>query len=1627
MNFNKLAFLDIEVGTTNEKIDSLGYLSAQSDFKTNSITKVRKCAKVEGIEFICGHNFIQHDAKFLTQTSFNQILQEVDIIDTLHLSMLLFTNKQTHKLDKPYKDNLIDVGNNPLIDAENTKALFEKLNQDFDVLSENHQQLFCSLLKDNQYFSGFFSYKNIAEKPIDIYQQIENLVVVDKAQYLEIEKQHPVEVAFVISYLVIGVEGAISPIILNTYPNVVTVLKQLVFNENTIDVSQFSKDEFGINTFREFDKNTKETTADLFTDGKIYQKEIIENAIGSESLLAILPTGGGKTLTFQVPALIKAQKYKGLSVVISPLQALMKDQVDSFKRHNNNFQVVAISGYLSHMERKNAITEVENGAVDILYLAPESLRSNTIFKALKSRIIERFIIDEAHCFSSWGHDFRHDYYFIAITIKELEQSSFQPNIPVSCFTATAKPEVVTDIKEYFERKLNIHLNEFISSVERYNLEYKIEKVENNTAKYEKLIQILSELERDKAGKNSTIIYSPQNARLCKELSEKLQNDERLHPFDLVIEPFYSKLDDDKENGKRDKQSRSKSAILTDFINDKVDIVIATTAFGMGIDKANIRTIIHYEQSDSLESYLQESGRGARNENIKAQCFVLYSKEDFNRSFNQLNRSKVDFSEIKRIIKALKKRKNNQLYLSPKEIAREIGVDIGSSGVDYDVIIKTALLELEKYDIIERGRNRYQMFATSVNQGEEKQGMPYVHEVLDPKKEQEPYNKLYQSMILVMQNVIQRSKLDAIEVNDLADVVGIKRKEMFKVLYQLQKDGLLKFEDDISVFIKRSVIREFERHFEMEQEILVAFKNCQDYEKSINLRELNKDDNNKISLFKQIIQSWMLLSKIANNDFSVKFKKDFCYFECNKLNVLEKLIKARRALSEFIIVELLKQIGVNDKEQEVDFSSNHLKLSYSSDTLTLKSYHHTFVYLHDMLKGFELRRGRLIYYQALDIKKQEKIQQRAPYKKADYAVGLQHYYELKIEAIHIHIAFLEKLLTENWDKAKYFIKDYFSMEYQQFKKNYKLNNAAIKRPVTEEKYKQILHDLNPEQKQIFDDKDSDAIMALAGPGSGKTKTLVHKIASLITIEGNKPEYFLMLAHSRVAVADFKEKLKALIGNQVCNVQIHTFHAFAVSLLGKNISNDSDLKNVVVKATQLLKSESISMSFINMLVIDEYQDVGAQSYEFIKAIYRQMGDKKDKKIIAVGDDDQCIKDFGDDKANIRYIQEFGAYFTDEQENVKFSQYQLLTNYRSCVTIVDFFTRFSSVIDVRLKIKPLQAHRESLGNVSLAYYKRGDYYDNILNNIQNNKSDNIAILVRNNKEVLSIYSMLISNKIKARYIIENSAFSLGDLLELQDFLKCWKKSKNFEKSRENSDKKYQKSTNNLLKNQVIDAFEDEYQQEIEKSQDCFIRIFEQYLTEIEFNEFKQGRTKVVVSTIHKAKGKEWNDVYLCIDEQFFKSGVQGESDKRLAYVAITRAKNNLFIHSKSAFFNRFIDPNVYNSNPKKLETVVLLSGLLDVALSNNYSQRGIVKALPMAGETVQITDNGKYINIIKNNHEISCLSKFMVDKIRQQQHDGYVLQKAEIENIVVWKNKENGEELKQVLCKIYLTQEFKQTLPV
>jgi len=438
-------FIDIEA-TYNGDIQEIGVIYRNEELKTNSLKNVKKFIRQSQTDYIVGHNIIEFDKKLLEKTSISGLFKDKIFIDTLPVSMLFFNEKTFHALPKNYKNEDCFL-NDPVKDALLSKDLLLKSIEKFKTLPQLQRNILYTLLKEEEAFQGFFEFisdEGIYEelsRPIlkGTILSIFDTIIMNEDVLEESLLSNKIELAFILAIRMPELEvNAQPPKVLYDYENITSLQKKLCFDydKSIENLSSFSKETFGFGTFRDFPRQD----ATLETGAMISQQEIVEAALkDNESFLVILPTGGGKTFTFWFPALIKAKALKTLTVVISPLQALIKDHMDSFHESVANYKAVALSGYLSPIERSAAIDQVINGDADILYLAPESLRSNAVFNLLKNRVIERFVIDEAHCFSSWGHDFRHDYYFVANSIKELEESSeLQPKIPVSCFTATAR-------------------------------------------------------------------------------------------------------------------------------------------------------------------------------------------------------------------------------------------------------------------------------------------------------------------------------------------------------------------------------------------------------------------------------------------------------------------------------------------------------------------------------------------------------------------------------------------------------------------------------------------------------------------------------------------------------------------------------------------------------------------------------------------------------------------------------------------------------------------------------------------------------------------------------------------------------------------------------------------------------------------------------------------------------------------------------------------------------------------------------------------------------------------------------------------------------------------------------------
>ena len=315
------------------------------------------------------------------------------------------------------------------------------------------------------------------------------------------------------------------------------------------------------------------------------QEEIIESVLAQEDTLVLMPTGGGKSLCYQLPSLC----FDGLTLVVSPLIALMKDQVDALKA--NGVAAEFVNSTLPPREVAAVQTQAKQGRLKVLYLAPERLALPGFRDFLNTLRVSLIAIDEAHCISEWGHDFRPDYR----NLRDLRRDF--PAVPVIALTATATKRVREDIKVQLDLR---RAREFVASFNRANLTYDVQRKRDSFSMLEAILQ--------KHRNEAAIIY-------CFSRKDTEGVAERLRAKGLNALPYHAGLDQDVRRETQDK-----------FIRDEVPIIVATIAFGMGIDKPDVRLVVHYQLPKSLEGYYQETGRAGR-DGLPSECVLLYSYHD----------------------------------------------------------------------------------------------------------------------------------------------------------------------------------------------------------------------------------------------------------------------------------------------------------------------------------------------------------------------------------------------------------------------------------------------------------------------------------------------------------------------------------------------------------------------------------------------------------------------------------------------------------------------------------------------------------------------------------------------------------------------------------------------------------------------------------------------------------------------------------------------------------------------------------------------------------------------------------------------------------------------------------------
>ncbi len=1316
---NKCLLLDLE--TDGTKLFHIGAVfNGQIFERKGQFNQQRALQELDafaaGADYTLGHNLLGHDIPTLESLNPQLSLLKKPIVDTLYLSPLAFPENPYHRLVKDYK-LVRDACNDPVADAKLAGSVFCDQWESFlniansadDVLKfyrycfdENKvgglqcdglKEVFIALqvpsITENEAFTIFQKYAQT--------RACETAIAMVTFKCLLNPDKRPT-LAYCLAWLrVSGNNSVLPPWVRHRFDDVVPALKELrdipcnnptcIWCQKTHDPVGQLQHFFGYPAYRN-------TPAAL--DGTSLQEAIVRFGMGDKPQLAILPTGGGKSLCYQIPALARNYRRGVLTVVISPLQALMKDQVDGLASKTGTMLAAAIYGMLTPPERGEVLERIRLGDIALLYVSPEQLRNKSLTDALSQREIGCWVFDEAHCLSKWGHDFRPDYLYAARFIREFSERQNAPIPPIACFTATAKSDVKEEIVDHFRRELGQELQVFEGGVERTNLSFEVQLLQG-AEKYERIHAILSErLPQPEMG--AAIIYAA-----TRKETESIRD--FLLKKTWLVEAFHAGL-----------ESPDKRRIQDDFINGKLQVVCATNAFGMGIDKENVRLVIHANIPGSLENYLQEAGRAGR-DTKDAECVLLYSEQDIETQFQlgampQL--SQHDISQILKGLRRAKRGKNDEIVITSNELLRDDEVHTGFATDDQmaDTKVKTAVAWLERAGLVERNQNNTRVF----------QGQPLVKNLEEAEAKITTLNlpeKQKIQWIAILQALFNAKKDEGMSADELAELPEFKRdpndsseshtfsgdsQRILRTLYQMVDAGLIKQGVMLNAFIRYKVADHSRLRFEKLCTLEFAMlKMMQESEADpegwldLSLRRLNQrlvDDGHK-SLpdhLRNLLKSIALDGKgLAGSKGSLEFRyfgQDHYRVKLNRnWKALVETSERRRSVAKVVLDTLYSKVPENTPPSAdllVNFSFDDISHALHNDLFKDRikdipaAIDRALMFLHEQ-RVIELQQGLAVFRQAMTIRLIPE-ENRRRYSKGDFGPLEQHYKE-RIFQVHVMNEYA-RLGLEKIQQAINLVSAYFTMDRPNFVQRFFAGRKdIIDRATTQESFRRIVDNLeNPVQTSIVAAQPTESMLVLAGPGSGKTRVVAHRCAYLLRVKRVPSRSILVLCFNRNAANTLRNRIIELAGPDARGVTVQTYHSFAMRLTGSSFADridrhksvQDDLKQIIPKAVQLLKGEveftgiegdelrERLLSGYRYILVDEYQDIDDDQYQLISAIAGRTLSDQDSKLylLAVGDDDQNIYSFRD--ANIKFIKQF-------QSDYQAKTFYLVENYRSSAHII------------------------------------------------------------------------------------------------------------------------------------------------------------------------------------------------------------------------------------------------------------------------------------------------------------------------------------------------------------------------
>lgn len=1307
----KCLCLDIETSRQDRMIlRELGVFRPDTDERARIPGKaadlVRRLDQLtQGAAFVLGHNVVAFDQPALAMLHPTLALHRLPLVDTLELSPVAFPQNPYHRLVKDYK-LCTTTKNDPVRDAELAYELFLEQGDALRTRVEKHPDealcLHYLLASENgKGVANFFATLRRSLRPslhearIAWMKATEGKVcligqkrVLDH-YFADAEWHKPL--AYALAWLrVSGSNSVLPPWVNLSFPKtreVVATLRDVpcaepncVWCKEQHNLLELLPKYFpGINSFRPMPS---------MPDGRSLQQAIVENGFAGKSSLAILPTGGGKSLCFQLPALARYYRNGSLTVVISPLQSLMKDQVDNLAARG-----ITCAGYLNSLlnplERRIMLDKLRLGDIGLIFVAPEQFRSIAFTNALMHREVGAWVFDEAHCLSKWGHDFRPDYLYVSRFIKARQKD--KPS-PVFCFTATAKPDVVHDICEHFKKRLGVTLEPLEGGVARENLAYEVRAVPAQ-AKYSEVLRLLQEALRDDGG---AIVFCARQ-KTVEEAAGFLKQ------AGLDCGYFHGGM-----------PSEEKRAVQESFIRGGLRVIAATNAFGMGVDKADVRLVIHLDTPGSLENYLQEAGRAGRDQ-AAARCILLYDDADLDVQFRLLRNSRLTQHDIHSILKALRKierkdRSEGAVVVTSGEILLEIPDQhrIDPDAADADTKVRIAVAWLEEARLLERQENHTRVFPGSLLVANLDEARASLEKKLGLTTNIEPY-------LQILSILMQAADDEGVSTDELMLATGQESRVVQAMLRELDKLKLLSNDMEIGVTLHRdpdTAVR-IEELRQLENALVAALRDAapdadQGQEESLDLRYLcdslrreanvDLDPERLTRLLKSFAEpfgggagqrGFIAIRPAGQSKRYIKLLRSWQEIEI----IRQRRLRLAQALINYFVAHrqgnnLLVTCKQGDLEADLQSDITLQDLDVRDWNVALAT---SLIYL-DTNEVLHLARGKAVFRAAMNIQLNAEAKRRQ-FNKSDYAELALHYKD-KIIQVHV-MAEYARLALGKIQAAMAFIMDYFSQDRDEFVRRYFAGRKdVLEMATTEAAHRRILTDLqNPEQQAIVAAPLDGSHLVLAGPGSGKTRVIVHRVAWLLRECMALPEQIMVLAYNRSAAIEIRRRLWPLVGSDAGGVSVQTLHGLALRLTGtsyavaiecgENINFASVIKSATEQLRKAEQGDDIGASVqrdrilagLRYLLVDEYQDINGDHYDLISALAgRTLNSEEDKlSLLVVGDDDQNIYAFGG--ANVRFIRQFE---TDYQAK----RYHLIENYRSTIHIIDCSNRVIARARDRMK---------------------------------------------------------------------------------------------------------------------------------------------------------------------------------------------------------------------------------------------------------------------------------------------------------------------------------------------------------